>query len=334
MHTGVFVDIDFAQTGKFQSLVRIPHSIDRSPYYQVTTPICRIKNGEGPSILLLGGNHGDEYEGPIALTKFYQAIDPSMVQGEITILPVLNASAVENNRRCSALDGGNLNRSFSGLPPKGPTEKIADFLSNELFPKHDVAFDFHSGGTSMEHLACSLIEVFPDPEVNARACDMLAAMELPYAFVADNGVDAPTSLGAARRAGAIGISGEFGGCATATPRTLADTQRALDNVLMHLGICEDRVCSDPAPARVETQFLKLDGQDLFVYATRQGWYEPMASIGDTVTAGQPAAKLYDLFNPDAPPQELHFKSRGVVIARRLYCHTRIGDCLFTLGRQS
>ena len=30
-------------------------------------PISMVKNGKGPTALLTGGNHGDEYEGPIAL---------------------------------------------------------------------------------------------------------------------------------------------------------------------------------------------------------------------------------------------------------------------------
>jgi N2-acetyl-L-2,4-diaminobutanoate deacetylase len=30
-------------------------------------PICVIRNGKGPAALLTGGNHGYEYEGPLAL---------------------------------------------------------------------------------------------------------------------------------------------------------------------------------------------------------------------------------------------------------------------------
>ena len=32
-------------------------------------PVTVVKRGEGPTALLTGGNHGDEYEGPVALLK-------------------------------------------------------------------------------------------------------------------------------------------------------------------------------------------------------------------------------------------------------------------------
>ncbi len=332
MHTGVFSDLDFGRVGKIQSSIRIPHSVDRSPYYQVTTPVCRVKNGEGPSILLMGGNHGDEYEGPIALTKLCKTIEAGDVQGEITLIPAVNASAIENNRRCSALDGRNLNRCFLEKEPHDPTEKLAQFIAQELIPRHDVLFDFHSGGTSMDHMPCALTEVLPNEDPGGETLDLLRAMGLPYAFLSDTGTDTPTSLGAARRAGKIGISGEFGGCASATPRSIGNTVRAIDNILMFMGITGKRLLSAPDPTNPETQFLSFGDQNLFLYADKSGWYEPLADIGEFVTKGQPAMRVYDLLSPGEEPRELSFKSGGLVIARRLHSHIRIGDCALTLGR--
>ena len=37
-------------------------------------PIAVLNNGEGPRILLTGGNHGDEYEGQVVLTRLIQAV--------------------------------------------------------------------------------------------------------------------------------------------------------------------------------------------------------------------------------------------------------------------
>ncbi len=42
---------------------------DDSAWGAVMIPVTVIRRGEGPTVLLTGGNHGDEYEGPIALSK-------------------------------------------------------------------------------------------------------------------------------------------------------------------------------------------------------------------------------------------------------------------------
>ncbi|WZB63725.1 hypothetical protein WJ970_14020 [Achromobacter xylosoxidans] len=47
MHTGLFHEIDFDADGKTLSFLGTPYSVDRSPYYQIKTPVCRIRNGQG-----------------------------------------------------------------------------------------------------------------------------------------------------------------------------------------------------------------------------------------------------------------------------------------------
>ena len=62
-------DIDFDKDGKQQSYLRVPISTNSSAYGTVPIPITAVKQGKGPTILITGGVHGDEYEGPIALSK-------------------------------------------------------------------------------------------------------------------------------------------------------------------------------------------------------------------------------------------------------------------------
>src|ERR1700754_1285451 len=145
MHTGLVHTLDFDRNGKTLSHLSIPFSIDRSPYFQIKVPICLIRNGEGPSLLLMAGNHGDEYEGELSLAKLIRRLDRKQIRGRLTILPMANAPAVMAAKRCSPLDGGNLNRAFPGDPSGTPTTRLAYFLETELFPRHDVVFDIHSG---------------------------------------------------------------------------------------------------------------------------------------------------------------------------------------------
>lgn len=331
MHTGLVHTLDFDRDGKTLGYLSIPFSIDRSPYFQVKVPICTIRNGEGPSLLLMAGNHGDEYEGELSLAKLVRRLDPSAIRGRVTILPMANAPAVMAARRCSPLDGGNLNRAFPGDPSGTPTSRLAHFLEMELFTRHDVVFDIHSGGTSMEHLPTALVERNADPERNRRGVELMHTLGMPYGFVADNGLASPTSMGAARRAGAIGVSGEFGGGGTATVDSMAFTARALDRLLVALGVVEAPVLAPDADAAAPTRLLSLSRHSQGIYATRRGWFEPAVGLGDSVSAGQLAGWYHDLERLELAEEELYFAEGGLVLSRRLHTMCEAGDCLMQVA---
>ncbi|POR53293.1 succinylglutamate desuccinylase/aspartoacylase domain-containing protein [Bosea psychrotolerans] len=333
MHTGLFHELDFAANGKALGYLSIPFSIDRSPYFQVKVPVCRIRNGEGPRVLLMAGNHGDEYEGEIALTQLIRRLAPEAMRGELTILPFTNSPAVMAARRRSPLDDGNLNRAFPGDASGVPTSRIAHFLETELFPRHDVVFDLHSGGTSMAHLPCALIEKQGSPEVLARALALMDGLGMPFGFIAENGAEAPTSMAAAARAGAIGISGEFGGGGTVTPQSMALTRRAIDRLLMALGSIAEPVLGPHQPIEHTMTLLALQSHTQAIYATRRGWFEPRVDCGATVEAGDLAGWYHDFGRLDLAEEELRFAASGIVISRRLHTDSESGDCLIQVGRR-
>jgi hypothetical protein len=72
-------EIDLDGDGNQTGFLRLPHSVHRSAYGWVPIPIARISNtggnGAGPSILLMAGNHGDEYEGQVALGRLIRDLD-------------------------------------------------------------------------------------------------------------------------------------------------------------------------------------------------------------------------------------------------------------------
>lgn len=195
MHSGLVNPIDFEKDGRQVGHLAIPYSVDRSPYYQIRVPILRLKNGAGPSLLLMAGNHGDEYEGELQLGRLMRRLDVPAMRGAVTILPMANLPAVMAAKRCSPFDGGNLNRAFPGDPTGTPTARMAHFLEHDLFPRHDAVLDLHSGGTSMAHLACTLIERQADAARFERSVALMRAMGAAHAFIADNGPAAPTSMG-------------------------------------------------------------------------------------------------------------------------------------------
>ncbi|MDQ0467826.1 succinylglutamate desuccinylase/aspartoacylase family protein [Labrys wisconsinensis] len=331
MHSGVFHDLDFERDGKARGHVSMPFSVDRSPYFHVRTPVVTVRNGPGPRLLLMAGNHGDEYEGELTLARLARRLEPADIRGAVTILPVANRPAVIAAKRCSPLDAGNLNRAFPGDPLGAPTGRLAWMLEKEIFPRHDVVLDLHSGGTSMAHLPCSLIEKDEDTARHARALDLLQALGMPYGFVAANGPGAPTSMGAARRAGAIGVSGEFGGGGTTTPASMALTARAIDGLMMRLGITAAPLLGEHAPVERPTALLSLARHSQAIYAERRGWWEPAVEPGAAVAAGDLAGWYHDLDDDTAQEQPLRFAEAGIVISCRLHTMSEAGDCLIQVA---
>ena len=82
----------------------------------------------------------------------------------------------------------------------------------------------------------------------------------------------------------------------------------------------------------DTRIITQGPQSLFVYAEREGWFEPAVDIGDAVVKDQLAGWLHDLERPLEAPLELKFRESGIVLSRRLHTHSQAGDTLFNLAQ--
>jgi len=63
IHTG----IDFDKPGRQWATLSVPYSYNLSGRSQLQIPIATIPGGDGPTVLLMAGNHGDGYPGQIAI---------------------------------------------------------------------------------------------------------------------------------------------------------------------------------------------------------------------------------------------------------------------------
>src|SRR5713226_9740611 len=181
----LYPEIDFDAPGKRTGFLRLPHSVHRSAYGWIPIPITAIGNGDGPRVLLMAGNHGDEYEGQVALGKLIRSLEAEEVRGRIIILPSANFPAAMAGMRTSPLDEGNLNRSFPGDPYGGPTAQIADYIESVLLPQCDFVFDFHSGGSSLTYVPSALMRRPQTPETLAQGIEMLRTFGAPVAYLVD-----------------------------------------------------------------------------------------------------------------------------------------------------
>ncbi|MDR6742859.1 hypothetical protein J2X56_004894 [Herbaspirillum sp. 1173] len=109
-------------------------------------------------MLLEGGNHGDEYEGPIALGELIRTLRSEDINGRLIIVPAINTPAVDAGHRTSPVDGKNMNRVFPGDHAGTITEQIAAFVNDELISRSDALLSLHSGGSSLEIIPSTIIQ--------------------------------------------------------------------------------------------------------------------------------------------------------------------------------
>lgn len=319
--------IDLSREGRQTGHLRLPHSVHRSAYGFIPIPIVHLANGKGPRVLLMAGNHGDEYEGQIALGKLIRALEPGSIRGRLTILPAANLPAVRAGRRTSPIDGGNLNRSFPGNPDGTPTEIVAHFVENVLMAGADWVVDVHSGGSSLMYVPTVLTRKLDDPARQARAVEAMEAVGAPFGLVIGGNEDR-TGMAAAARQGALGVTTELGGGGTVTPATVGLAERGLRRLLHLVGLLRN----DPPPPEPEkTRIMVSNVAEHLVYATEPGLFEPLAELGAGVTEGQEAARIHPFEVPWKEPETIRFPCAGTIVCKRMPTLTEPGDCLFQLA---
>jgi predicted deacylase len=314
--------VDFEKDGKQISHLQLPYSSNVSAYGWIGIPLCVIRHGSGPTLYLGAGNHGDEYEGQIALSHLIRDLDPGRVQGRLIIMPATNLPAAMAGARCSPLDGGNLNRSFPGDANGTPTSAIAHFVESVLLPMCDAAADLHSGGKTLDYVPSALIRRPPgnDPLAAAKRA-ALEAFHAPIGYIVTDAREDRTITAAADRAGVVGVGTELGGAGTVTRTTLGVARRGVQNLLYHFGLMEGEPEGEPS------RLTEVSGAEYYVHAPCRGLFEPAFELGDTVEAGQRAGLIHFMDDPARAPREVHFQAGGLAICRRPILQVELGDCL-------
>jgi predicted deacylase len=326
--TRIWTTLDLEKDGKQHGFLRLPFSTDLSAYGTIPIPITCIRNGEGPTALLVAGNHGDEYEGQIALSKLARQIEPADVRGRIIILPALNYPAVAAGRRLSPLDVGKLNRLFPGQANGAPTEMIAHYVVTVLLPLSDLVIDLHSGGRSLSYYPCCLIRDGGIEAETAKLVELMKIFGAPVGSISDgSGGGASTTLSAAAQScGVPALTAELGGGGGVSRAGEAIATQGLRRVLRHIGILPRVETEPPPPVRM----MRVEGKDAFIYAACRGIFEPCVGIGDSVHAGQCAGFIHPIEGAHRPTEAIYLAKSGFVACCRFPAITDPGDCLFKL----
>ena len=288
-----------------------------------------VGRGDGPTLSVVGGVHGDEFEGVAACLALAEGLADAPFRGRLRLVPVAHEAAHVASLRSSPIDGRNLARTFPGDPAGEPTERLAAALREHVIAGSDVFIDLHSAGTAY---AMPLLVGWGDD--GCAACSRSAAAAVAFAapVLWRHAGPLPTgrTLSAAHDADIASIYAEASGGGTVTRPEAAMYAAGVRRVMASLGMLE----LDPEDAPPDEPPQRLVGEgDLDVPATVapfDGLCETLVGPLDRVIAGQVVAIVTDPLTGERA--EVPSLGDGLVVLARRGARVAKDDNLVVLAQ--
>lgn len=278
--------------------------------------VFRSKN-PGPTLLVMGGVHGDEINGVETVRKMVEdKMFDKLRRGSVIAIPLLNVYGFINFSRDTS-DGKDVNRSFPGNTKGSLASRVAAALTRNVLPLVDYGIDFHTGGgarynfpqirySSKHAESFELAKVFGAPYLVAKpAIDK----SLRKVMVGQNKPHLVFEGGESLRYDGFSID-----------NGIAGTQR----VMKHLGMIKKA----PAKKRKVIVFEKSS----WVRADRSGLFRWTQQSGAKVRKGEPLGFINDPYGENKNTVLAHHD--GFIIGHNNAPVVSAGDALFHIGYQS
>jgi predicted deacylase len=238
-------------------------------------PAAVLSDGRtSPRMVLVAGQHGNEWNGPWILHQVANMLDPDDLHGTLVILPIANPLAFNEGNRVPALDSIDLNRTYGGGRPRKPTEHLGLLLWESVFSRTDYLIDVHSGGPG-EYLPFAAT-----PE--GRDLDLARALNLRYIHVPGQ-----TKWGflvdTCQEAGVHAVLIEVGGGRSLDTHYHDAVSAGILNALRTLRMLDGEPVAGPEPY--------VFHQKHIIPAPTAGFYEPRVSLGQDVSQGEEIAAI-------------------------------------------
>lgn len=233
----------------------------------------------GPTFVVTGGVHGDEYEGPQAIWRMAQDLTPTSLCGTLLMLPICNPWAYAEALRATpaSIDGLNLARVFPGDAAGPPTLRLANALFDFVMRIHPaLVLDLHSGGVRYRFLPVVGYRAGLGDDERARAASR--AFGLPNLWELK---DHPGTFNSeTARRGVLTVGVEMSGMGGCLDEDVDANCQGILNLMRWLGMLRDR-----AAPQMQGPFW----QTTQVAAPADGFAVLERAVGQPVDAGQTVA---------------------------------------------
>jgi predicted deacylase len=324
--------LDWDSPGK--RVYHVPFTMDGT-WGRVRVPLAVICGPRpGPTIVAIGGTHGDEYEGPVGLKNLLNELTADQViAGRLIVIPVLNVPAFQAAQRESPLDGGNMNRAFPGDARGSITRRIARFVTDEILSRADVVIDIHAAGQKFEIVRSASFHQIDDPGLFAQYRETALLFGMPFVMVYTSGMGTGLLTEEAEAMGKVTIGGEFGYGASADLDGIRWAHHGVLNVMRHRGLLNSPIESVVPPGLDRQRVVSQTDINKYITAPADGIAEPLVPLGSFVRAGTPVVRMHDFDRIDESGMVIPADDDGYVLVRRFRAETRQGDVVMVIGQE-
>lgn len=291
----------------------------------------------GEGLVAFGSNHGNEYEGPMAIRHLMDDFRLEDVVGRVILVPVLNVAAFRAGTRDSSLDDRvNLNRAFvdgagKGAGLSGITHRIAAFVRAAIWPHVHVVIDLHSGGLVARFAQCTSFHPIEDPEQGRRIEETARWFGTPLVITYQN--ETPGLLPSeAERLGKITIGTELGWGGAVQASGVRYARHGVTAAAIHHGQLRGHIEKFGHHAAGTQVLAAMVDRDCFTVAPFAGHYEPLRECGEIVGKGTLIGLLHDFERIDLAPWEVRAGVDGAVIAQAWSAPVLQGQHILCVGR--
>jgi len=302
----------------------------------VTIPVMAIGGaGDGPRLVLMGAQHGDEYSGWNVMRAVFAGITPERLRGTLVGLPITNPFAFFGESRVNKLDYEflNLNRIWPGNPEGFLSQRMAHVIFDQCLRRATHIIDFHEGGR--DFLARYMI-IGGTEEIRAKVQPQEAEMARWFGqgipIYDTHTTEAMTRLGrwgmvseAAAHLGIPVLVPEIGGGGRVWDNFQTDGVRGTRNVMIGLGMLDGTMEGNEAVQHMAPF-------TTWARPSHGGFLINRVDLGAVVAEGDPLGDLLDPYGKVVETLQAPF--RAVIMDTRFTTAMHPGDWAFHCGRLS
>lgn len=330
-------ELDFDSPGRRDYWVALEHDSIWGDHLIPLTVLVGPRARPDQGLVAFGSNHGNEYEGPVAIKHLLREITLENVLGRILLVPVLNVAAFRSGMRESVADDGvNLNRAFvdgAGKTPAlaGITHRIAAFVRDQIWPRVHVVIDLHSGGDVARFAQCASYHPLDDAEQSQRIEQTARWFGTPLVMTYQN--QTPGLLPSeAERLGKITVGTELGWGRAVSALGVRYGRHGVLAAAIHHGQLRGTIEPIGHHRDGTQRHVAIVDRECYTIAPFEGHYEPLLECGQPVRRGDTVGWLHDFDHIDLAPWPATAGVDGIVVAQAWVAPVMRGQHIVVVGR--
>ena len=259
-------------------------------------------SGDGPTLVINGGEHGSEYHGPAAALTVMKELDPEEVNGRVIIAPMVNTLAFEARwMHGNPVDYRDLTGCYVEEIPKGGSGvpkisyQVATAFYGEVLSQGDYRINLHGGDLEEDLLTGTMYRQKGEAEWDAENLALCRAFG--YEWIRES----PPRKSSTSLEFPMTVGTEAGGMGRCQSDIVAGVVKGIYNVMKKLEMITGEP-EIPAKAKVYSPY--------HLYSEHGGFFISNVRAGDMVSAGDVLGVIKDLWGETL--EEIVVPTEGVV----------------------